>query len=128
MKKTYVIGLVILAVAVGAAVVLAWPRPAAAPRPTPTGSSSPQPAQSYTGKIKCLPHKNTNGPQTLECAFGIEAADGKNYGVKMSDNSLSLQQPIGTIVTVKGSFKAPASNEAYDVVGNIIATSIEPAQ
>lgn len=33
------------------------------------------------GKLTCLPHKNTDGPQTLECAFGLHGEDGNFYAL-----------------------------------------------
>lgn len=38
-----------------------------------------------TGISTCLPHKNTGGPTTLECAFGIRTDDGVHYALDMSD-------------------------------------------
>ncbi len=36
---------------------------------------------SLVGKLTCLPHKNTDGPQTLECAFGLHGEDGNFYAL-----------------------------------------------
>lgn len=36
------------------------------------------------GKRICLSHKDTTGPQTLECALGIKGDDGKTYALDMS--------------------------------------------
>lgn len=36
------------------------------------------------GIFECLPHKNTSGPQTLECAFGVKADDGAHYALDFS--------------------------------------------
>lgn len=33
------------------------------------------------GEIVCLPNKNTKGPQTLECAYGIKTNDGNYYSL-----------------------------------------------
>ncbi len=36
------------------------------------------------GKFTCLPHRNTSGPQTMECAFGIkETNTGDNYALNL---------------------------------------------
>lgn len=54
------------------------------PCPEVQASSSTELSSSkvtVSGTIICLPHKNTTGPQTLECAFGIKAQDGNNYGL-----------------------------------------------
>ncbi len=37
-----------------------------------------------TGKQICLPHKDTTGPQTLECAIGFKIDDGENYVLDMN--------------------------------------------
>jgi hypothetical protein len=47
-----------------------------------------------TGEYVCLPHKDTNGPQTLECALGIKTDVGEYYAVDfalMSQTSPTLQ-------------------------------------
>lgn len=38
-----------------------------------------------TGTFTCLPHKNTSGPQTMECAFGLKADDGHYYALDIYD-------------------------------------------
>jgi hypothetical protein len=43
-----------------------------------------------TGVQTCLPHKDTSGPQTLECAIGMKTDSGEYYAV---DFSLSSQMP-----------------------------------
>jgi hypothetical protein len=43
-----------------------------------------------TGKQVCLPHKDTSGPQTLECAFGMQADNGFYYAL---DFGLMSQTP-----------------------------------
>ena len=37
-----------------------------------------------TGTYVCLPHKDTSGPQTLECAFGIKTDEGDYYALDLS--------------------------------------------
>lgn len=48
-------------------------------------------------------HKNTKEPQTLECAFGLKADDGKYYGL---DFNLSSHTPsnfkVGQKITANG--------------------------
>jgi hypothetical protein len=43
-----------------------------------------------SGEYVCLPHTNQNGPQTLECAFGIKTTSGEYYAV---DFNLMSQTP-----------------------------------
>src|SRR5690349_560866 len=62
--------------------------------PTPTQQESPQ-AVVIEGVIVCLPHKDTSGPQTMECANGLQTEDDVYYALRdtTSDDSLlgSLQ-------------------------------------
>jgi hypothetical protein len=37
------------------------------------------------GEVVCLPHKDTSGPQTLECAFGLKTDDGTHYALDAGD-------------------------------------------
>lgn len=39
---------------------------------------------SYEGSFACLPHKETNGPVTMECAFGLLTDDGTYYALDLS--------------------------------------------
>lgn len=43
-----------------------------------------------TGTHTCLPHRDTSGPQTMECAFGMETDDGRYFAL---DFSLMSQIP-----------------------------------
>ena len=83
----------------------------------------------------CLPHKNQSGPQTLECAMGLKATDGKNYGLDVS----SLQPDAigefvdGALVRVVGDFtpsEALSSDhwQKYDMKGIIHVTLVERVQ
>lgn len=63
--------------------VLLWrnpfsPKPGLAPSPTPA-ISGPQ-ETNLEGVIICLPHRDTSGPQTLECAIGLQTSQG-NYAL-----------------------------------------------
>ncbi len=51
------------------------------PVPTQIPSREDQPI-TIRGVIDCLPHKETSGGQTMECAFGLQGEDGKYYGLK----------------------------------------------
>lgn len=39
---------------------------------------------SLSGTYVCLPHRNQNGPQTLECAFGLKTDTGEYYAIDFS--------------------------------------------
>lgn len=77
-------------------------------------------AQTVTveGLAVCLPHKDTTGPQTMECAVGLKANNGKHYGVKNKD----ITGSVGTDKTIKvtGALEA-AGDSKYDIVGTINA-------
>lgn len=100
-----------------------------------TGSSSPiketpAPARtSLTGTWECLPHKNTSGPQTMECAFGIKTDDGLHYGIGTSlMSAYPVDYPTGSRVRVDGIItpvEALSSIQKYDIAGVINATSIQ---
>ncbi len=63
---------------------------------TPTPIVSPtgieQMRTTIRGKVICLSHRDTSGPQTMECAYGLKADDGRNYAI----NSNLLSQGIPT--------------------------------
>ncbi len=40
-----------------------------------------------TGEYTCLPHKNTSGPQTLECALGMKTDSGEYYALDFNLSS-----------------------------------------
>jgi hypothetical protein len=82
---------------------------------------------SVVGYFECLPHKDTTGPQTAECAFGIaiDQSDG-HYGI---NTSLMSTYPVdfkaGTKVRVTGTVMPPEPASKYDTDGTIWATTIE---
>lgn len=68
------------------------------------------------GESVCLPHRNTDGPQTMECAQGIKTSDGTYYAVsgvvnRSEDNTLEV---TGTLVQASG-------KENYAIAGTITA-------
>lgn len=78
-----------------------------------------------TGTVLCLPHKDTSGPQTLECAYGLKDSDGKYYGLKDSDPGYKNISgiPMNTQVKVGGILKKEQS-AIYPTVGTIEVTNI----
>jgi hypothetical protein len=85
---------------------------------------------SIRGVWECLPHKDTSGPQTTECAFGIaEEGSGAHYAI---DTRLMATYPVdyatGTRVQVSGMLTPVEqlnSIQKYDIRGVISATEIE---
>lgn len=53
--------------------------------PTPSGTPIDNDHESYRGTLVgeylCLPHVNTSGPQTLECALGLKTDSGEYYAL-----------------------------------------------
>lgn len=87
---------------------------------TPSGNTA-----TFRGEIVCLPHKNTSGPQTLECAFGLENSSGTFYGLK----NLGLGSGIPTVntgdtVSITGTLEQPDPNTKYNIQGTINVQSV----
>lgn len=83
-----------------------------------------------SGEITCLPKKGS-GAQTMECAIGLKALDGRHYGLKnLFQHDPRYKFSVGGLrVEVSGTFsseemKGPDGNK-YDVVGIIDITSIK---
>lgn len=52
--------------------------------------------QTFEGTVVCMPHKNTDGPQTLECAIGIKTEEGAYYSIKTNDLQHELNSKAGS--------------------------------
>jgi hypothetical protein len=96
------------------------------------GDYSQIPARTtVVGTFECLPHRNTSGPQTDECAFGLKDADGKYYALntQLMASTDWMNMPTGAEVSVEGVL-VPVEQlssdqwQKYDIVGIISATSI----
>jgi hypothetical protein len=71
------------------------------------------------GLAVCLPHKDTSGPQTMECAVGLKANSGKYYGVKNKD----ITSSVGTNKTIKVTgFLEEIADSKYAIEGMLRAT------
>ncbi|HVT00686.1 MAG TPA: hypothetical protein VHE53_00445 [Patescibacteria group bacterium] len=89
--------------------------------------TSPEPQKVIVkGQMVCLPHKDKNGPQTLECAYGLKTKTGKYYALRDSSNTYSnlTSKPTGTNVTIHGTLVIGTSSK-YDTLGTITIDSIE---
>ena len=116
MKKLPVTVIVVSVVALATlAAILFWPRQIQAPQ---------RGAQTYTGKIICLPHKKSDGPHTMECAYGFATDDGQMYGLR-TKTGLGGSYNIDDKVSVTGTLAAPDPNERYTVTGNIEVVAIK---
>lgn len=79
------------------------------------------------GEIVCLPHRDSDGPQTLECAYGLEGDDMNFYALRDQEAPLSTSTitsfPTGTLVTVVGEFTIE-EDDRYATVGALEIRSI----
>ncbi len=93
--------------------------------PTPVASPTGITPQIATirGEVVCLSHRDKNGPQTLECAYGLKADDGNNYAINA--NLVSQEIPaynVGDTIKANGTITPIEQLSAdiwqkYDVVG-----------
>lgn len=88
--------------------------------------TTPESGTSIKGTVVCLPHKDTSGVQTLECAFGIKDEKGKHYGLKDTDRNYRniSALPTGKDVRVYGTLGA-SLDARYDTVGTIEVSRID---
>jgi hypothetical protein len=139
-----VIGIVIL---VGAGAYFLLPKNVQQPLPSPNGVISSGPitevpsptnlptgvvqnnSTTLTGEQTCLPHKDTSGPQTLECAIGLKADDGAYYSMDLSKVNNGLGIDTSKRIRVTGLLtpvEALSSDhwQKYDMKGIISVDSI----
>lgn len=73
-----------------------------------------------SGEITCLPHKDTTGPQTQECALGLHSDDNRYYALK------DAPQSVGTgtgRAEVHGTLSTTADSK-YDIAGTITVSQL----
>ncbi|MBU1130917.1 hypothetical protein KJ840_02180 [Patescibacteria group bacterium] len=72
------------------------------------------------GQIDCLPHRDTGGGQTLECAFGLQGKDGMYYGLQGLNQQDLISGKIapGKKVVITGIF-TPSKDSKYNTIGTI---------
>ncbi len=78
-------------------------KPVPTEMPVGTGASI-----TVKGVIDCLPHRDTSGPQTEECAFGLKAESGEYYGLTnlSEERMLKGEITVGKKVTIVGTVTA----------------------
>ncbi len=88
-----------------------------------------------SGTYTCLPHLNTEGPQTMECAFGLKTDDGVYYAVNFGASAGAMDQfKSGEHITAEGFVvikEALSTNQwqKYNMKGIFTITKIiSPAQ
>lgn len=81
---------------------------------------------SLEGEIVCLPHKNTEGPQTLECAAGLKTDNGDHYGLSSKEPGSPLTAAAGSKkrAVVNGTLE-PTGDATYDIKGVVVVDSYE---
>lgn len=91
----------------------------------PQNNNEPFEEVTIKGTLVCLPHKNTDGPQTLECAFGLKN-DQNNlyYGLNDPGWKFLIDTPMNTKVTVNGKLR-PGNESKYNTVGVIEIINLE---
>lgn len=78
-----------------------------------------------SGEVVCLPHKDTSGPQTEECAFGVLTEGGDHYGFRNLGRIVSdIDLQTGMQVEVSGNLNEPDDSNIYNIVGEIDVQSI----
>lgn len=80
-----------------------------------------------TGTTTCLPHKDTSGPVTLECAIGLQIDSGAFYGLDMSSQAPGSFLDTGKRVEVTGvvvPVEAMSSIQKYDIKGVMRVTAV----
>lgn len=112
-NRTYITLVIVLLVTVG--ILAAYLLTVAASKNT----ARDLPARAdTTGILVCLPHKNSDGPQTLECAYGLRTDDGVHYGLKDLPVTCT-QEAVGARLRVSGSLARPDTDNIYDIIGII---------
>ncbi len=76
------------------------------------------------GKIVCLPHKNSEGPQTLECAFGMQSEDGLYYGLKNIPTEQMIELQTGSEVLMSGKLTEEKDSK-YDIGWSLVVERVE---
>jgi hypothetical protein len=87
-----------------------------------------------SGTFTCLPHLDTTGPQTMECAFGLKTDDGEYYAVNFGESADAMSQfQSGAHITAEGNIvirEALSSDhwQKYNMKGIFTVTKIiDPA-
>lgn len=82
------------------------------------------------GTYVCLPHRNTSGATTMECAFGLQVENGDYYALDMSAVTFPADSfNTGDKIRVTGkltdkSFEQTNIWNTYNIVGGIRVVSI----
>jgi hypothetical protein len=86
-----------------------------------------------SGTFNCLPHKDTTGPQTEECAFGFTTDDGINYALNFGQSSTMASQFQSGMHGTYSGFVTPIETlssdqwQKYDIAGIFTIHQQSPA-
>ena len=124
-RKPLIITLIILVVVIGAGLAAYYGGIYIYKKITES-SQQPQPqTATFEGSVVCLPHKNGDGPSTLECALGLQTDKDTYYGLSGATGS-ELAGASGTDKKVKvtGELQEIASDK-YKMAGMIVVKDFE---
>lgn len=95
-----------------------------AQNPSPTVEAPPAGPIVIQGIMVCLPHRDTEGPQTLECAFGLQDDKGRYFALSDTDPTYKNISgvPMNLRVEIEGTFM-PREDTKYQSIGIIEVTS-----
>lgn len=86
-RKRIIALIVLVLIAAALAVVTRNPLASA-----PSAPLDPTPQNvTLSGTFMCLPHRDTTGPQTEECAFGMQTDDGRYYAVNFGQSAGAME-------------------------------------
>jgi hypothetical protein len=86
-------------------------------------------SDTLTGKYICLPSRNKDIPQTMECALGLQTESGELYALDFNQVSqTSTEISTGEILTVSGQITpvemlSSSHWQRYAIVGILTVTS-----
>lgn len=73
------------------------------PKEAPATTDATPQEMTLSGTYICLPHLDTSGPQTEECAFGLKTDDGVYYAVNFGQSAGAMEQfQSGAHITAEG--------------------------
>ncbi len=95
--------LILVALAVIAYFVFRSPR-MNAPEPGVAGENIGREEIIVEGDVVCLPHRDTSGPTTMECAYGLKDDAGRYYGLKTDGlpEATPPEYEVGDRISVEG--------------------------
>lgn len=97
---------------------------------TKAPASSEKQQVTLEGRAICLPHKNQDGPQTLECAIGFKANNGKVYALQSESPNLGLSEAAGSDkdIHITGMILSDDADSKYKTDGKLRIDHFEIAK